>query len=101
MKAAAVGCGSWLARPGRSLASMKAYSSPVTSGTSRSMPGHRDADRLGRRHRDPTQFRIHLGGDIVDRAALMQVGGVANAQPSSLGAVHHPTANRLRRPSPR
>lgn len=38
MNAAAVGCGSWLARPGRSLASINAYSSPVMSGTSRSMP---------------------------------------------------------------
>ena len=48
------------------------------------MPGHRDADRLGRRHRDPAQLRVHVGGDIVDRAALMQVRGVANAQPGPL-----------------
>ena len=43
------------------------------------------ADRRSRRHPNMTQFRVHLRGDIVDRAALMQVGGVANAEPSSLG----------------
>ena len=54
---------------------------------------HRDADRLGRRHRDTAQFRVHLRGDVVDGAALMQVGGAANAEPGSLGQhiVQRPT----------
>src|ERR1700736_5552204 len=91
MKAAAVGCGSWLAKPGRSLASMKAYSEPVMSGTSRSMPVTLMPNSA--------EFRVHLRGDIVDRATLMQVGGVANAEPSSSrqDVVQHPSGFRDRR----
>ena len=33
---------------------------------------------------------VHLRGDIVDRAALMQVGGATYPQPSSLGAARRP-----------
>src|SRR6202012_6057572 len=47
--------------------------------------GHWDADRFGGRNGDPAQPGVHVGGDTVDRAPLMQVGSVANPQPIALG----------------
>ena len=33
----------------------------------------------------PTKILMHLGGDVVDRGALMEIGGAANTEPNSFG----------------
>ena len=37
------------------------------------------------RDRHPAQLGVHLGGDVVNRAALVQVRGAAHPQPLTLG----------------
>jgi hypothetical protein len=41
---------------------------------------HRDADRVGRRHRHRAQLRVDLGGDVVNGAALVQVRSPTNPE---------------------
>ena len=50
MKRSAVGCGSWLASPGRSLASMNTPSGPASGGHEQVEPGHGDAEAPAAAH---------------------------------------------------
>ena len=79
-KRSAVGWGSWLASPGRSLASMNTPSGPSGLGTIRSRPVTGMPMAPGRGDRRRRQVGVQHGGDVVDRAARVQVRGAADRQ---------------------
>ncbi len=91
-----VGCGSWLAKPGRSLASMMTYSGWSGAAVKQVDPGDRDRQRSARRDARLRQHRVQFRGDVVDRPAGVQVGGPAHRELLALGQdiVHRPAGPR-------